>query len=334
MQPNYHAVALVTLPNERELAPRLARCADEAERARVSRGATTPTPNGPVLPDVWVFLPMAQSGGQSSVAPQGLGHNRGIVMNLNRYYRFLYRVGFTPWEQDTDSLAGQLGSLVTLEEARRTPPFGSALDLGCGSGRWSVELATRGWRVTGVDVVPRAVASARRRAQTAGVDLAFLVGDVTALRDAGIGSGFSFLLDVECFNHLNAAQRVAMGRGRHQDLRPLAHQAARMGTGAAWRTNPGDGPARARPRAADLEPARLLAVLGPTAHQPGKGRGRLGGLEGGEVVACPLDEGHPRRGQPVPKEPKTLGENGRAVGAAYPPNRHGDLLYRTRIGRP
>jgi len=133
-------------------------------------------------------------------------------MNLNRYYRFLYRVGFTPWEQDADSLAPQLSGLLTLEEARRPYPYGSALDLGCGTGRWSVELATRGWQVTGVDVVPKAVATARRRAETAGVEVAFFEGDVTALRDAGIGSGFSFLLDVECFNHLNDSQRLAMGR--------------------------------------------------------------------------------------------------------------------------
>ena len=38
------------------------------------------------------------------------------------------------------------------------------------------------------------------------------MGDVTALGGAGIGSSFSFFLDVECFNHLNDPQRRAMGR--------------------------------------------------------------------------------------------------------------------------
>jgi hypothetical protein len=66
--------------------------------------------------------------------------------------------------------------------------------------------------VTGVDVVPKAVDAARRRAHAAGLDVDFFVGDVTALRDAGIGPGFSFLLDVECFNHLGDSQRLAMGR--------------------------------------------------------------------------------------------------------------------------
>ncbi|MGH9049150.1 MAG: class I SAM-dependent methyltransferase [Acidimicrobiia bacterium] len=131
---------------------------------------------------------------------------------MSRWYRFLYRVGFTPWEQDSATAAPQFSALVAQEEATREPPYGSALDLGCGTGRWSVELARRGWQVVGVDVIPKAVEAARRRAQTAGVDVAFFEGDVTALRSAGVGSGFSFLLDVECFNHLNDSQREAMGR--------------------------------------------------------------------------------------------------------------------------
>jgi SAM-dependent methyltransferase len=131
---------------------------------------------------------------------------------MSLWYRFLYRVGFTPWESDTATLAPQISTLLAFEEARREAPYGPALDLGCGTGRWSVELARRGWQVVGVDVVPKAVLAARRRAQAAGVDVALFEGDVTALRDAGVGSGFSFFLDVECFNHLNDSQRQAMGR--------------------------------------------------------------------------------------------------------------------------
>lgn len=131
---------------------------------------------------------------------------------MSRWYRFLYRVGFTPWESDTAALTSQITSLLALEEARREPPYGPALDLGCGTGRWSVELARRGWRVVGVDVVPKAVRAARQRAQAAGVDVAFFEGDVTALRDTGVGSGFSFFLDVECFNHLDDSERQVMGR--------------------------------------------------------------------------------------------------------------------------
>lgn len=131
---------------------------------------------------------------------------------MSRWYRVLYGIGFRPWEQDADTLAPQFRSLMATVERKRKPPYGAALELGCGTGRWSVELAQRGWTVVGVDVVPKAVRAARSRAGTAGVDVSFLEGDVTELRSAGVGSGFSFILDVECFNHLSDSQREAVGR--------------------------------------------------------------------------------------------------------------------------
>jgi SAM-dependent methyltransferase len=130
---------------------------------------------------------------------------------MSRFYRFVYAVGFRPWEQDAENVAPQLRSLLAREEAGREPPYGSVLDLGCGTGRWSVELAQRGWEVTGIDLIPKAVMGARRRAAQAGVDARFVEGNVTALRAAGVGSGFRLLLDVECFNHLGDDERVTVG---------------------------------------------------------------------------------------------------------------------------
>jgi SAM-dependent methyltransferase len=123
----------------------------------------------------------------------------------------MYGVGFKPWEADADTVGEQLDKFLAIEEAQRELPYGSALDLGCGTGRWSVELARRGWSVVGVDVVPKAIHAAKRRAQEAGVDVTFIEADVAALRGAGLGTGFSFFLDVECFNHLNDTQRAAVG---------------------------------------------------------------------------------------------------------------------------
>jgi SAM-dependent methyltransferase len=124
----------------------------------------------------------------------------------------MYGLGYTPWETDAPMVGAELDGLLSGEQAIRRPPYGSALDLGCGSGRWSIELARRGWQVVGVDVVAKAVRRARRRAQDEGVDVTFIEGDVTALHDANIGTGFSFVLDIECFNHLDDAQRAAVGR--------------------------------------------------------------------------------------------------------------------------
>lgn len=130
---------------------------------------------------------------------------------MSRWYRFMYQVGLTPWESDFSLVVPQLERLAASEEAERDRPFGPALDLGCGTGRWSVLLAERGWKVTGIDVVPKAVRAARERVREEGVEVEILEGDVTALRDAGVAPGFSFFLDVECFNHLDDEQRAKVG---------------------------------------------------------------------------------------------------------------------------
>lgn len=131
---------------------------------------------------------------------------------MSRYYRLLYAVGLTPWEADADNVAPELRSIVDRVEDGLERPFGAALDLGCGTGRWSVELAERGWDVTGIDVIPKAVLGAQHRADEAGVSARFVQGSVTALRDAGVGTGYGLVLDVECFNHLSDEQRAAVGR--------------------------------------------------------------------------------------------------------------------------
>jgi SAM-dependent methyltransferase len=117
-------------------------------------------------------------------------------------YRLLYRIGFTPWERMASlPIADQIAALIACEE-RGEPPHGSALDLGCGSGIWAVELARRGWEVTGVDIAPGAIRRARRRTLDAGVGVRLVVGDVTRLAAADVGSGFRFLIDLGCLHHV------------------------------------------------------------------------------------------------------------------------------------
>lgn len=130
-------------------------------------------------------------------------------------YRMLYAVGFTPWEQiaTLPVVRGQISALFDREEQGRQPPYGRVLDVGCGSGIWAVELAQRGWQVTGVDFVPKALRRARARAAEVGVEMRLVEGDVTKLGQAGIGSGFRFVLDFGLFHdELNDEQRAAMGR--------------------------------------------------------------------------------------------------------------------------
>ena len=133
---------------------------------------------------------------------------------MSRFYSVAYRLGFTPWERAANHppAAEHVAALFSREERDRQPPFGRALDIGCGSGHWAVTLARRGWSVTGVEVVPKAVRKARERARDAGVDVQIVEGDVTALHQAGIGSGFSLVWDFGTLHGLTPAQRRAAAR--------------------------------------------------------------------------------------------------------------------------
>jgi SAM-dependent methyltransferase len=128
-------------------------------------------------------------------------------------YRFAYALGFHPWEDlaEHPPFADKLMELVSREETG-APPYGPALDIGTGSGVWAVRLAERGWQVTGVDIVERALDRARKRVEQAGVEMRLVQADVTALEEAGIGTGFRLLLDTGTFHGLSDPQRAQMAR--------------------------------------------------------------------------------------------------------------------------
>ena len=129
-------------------------------------------------------------------------------------YQLAYRIGFHPWE-DAEGHAPfveKFSELLDEEESGRDAPFGTALDLGTGSGIWAIQLAKRGWQVTAVDLVDKALQRAGERVNGAGVEVELVQGDVTSLRDAGVGSGFRLLLDTGTFHGLQDHQRLAMGQ--------------------------------------------------------------------------------------------------------------------------
>lgn len=103
----------------------------------------------------------------------------------------------------------QLAHRLDAEESERAKPLGRALDLGCGRGQYAPELVRRGWQVVGIDYTRRAIDEARRR----GIEGAtFVVADVSDLPADQLGT-FDFFLDVGCFQHFDAGQRAAAGRG-------------------------------------------------------------------------------------------------------------------------
>ncbi len=75
-----------------------------------------------------------------------------------------------------------------------------------------MKLAERGWDVTGADIVPNAIDTARERARAAGVAVRFVGGDITKLGEAGVGSEFKLILDFGLVHGLTASQRAAVGR--------------------------------------------------------------------------------------------------------------------------
>jgi cyclopropane fatty-acyl-phospholipid synthase-like methyltransferase len=129
-------------------------------------------------------------------------------------YRLAYAIGFHPWEDlaEHPPFADKLLELVAREENGQGQPYGPALDLGTGSGVWGVQLAQRGWDVTGVDIVEKALRRARDRAEAAEVDVRLVHGDVTALGESEVGTGYRLVLDTGTFHGLGEGQRKAMGR--------------------------------------------------------------------------------------------------------------------------
>ncbi|PJH75973.1 MAG: hypothetical protein CO064_03780 [Anaerolineae bacterium CG_4_9_14_0_8_um_filter_58_9] len=89
----------------------------------------------------------------------------------------------------------------------RTHQPGRALDLGCGSGTSSLALASAGWRVTGVDFVPRAIKIAKRKAKNINASVDFLVADVTRLPHSLFANSYDLVLDIGCFHSLSAEQK-------------------------------------------------------------------------------------------------------------------------------
>mgnify|MGYP004469335025 FL=1 len=67
------------------------------------------------------------------------------------------------------------------------------LDLACGFGRHSLELARRGFAVTGVDITPAYIQYAKEQAESEGLDARFLCADI---REVGFESEFDLVLNM------------------------------------------------------------------------------------------------------------------------------------------
>ena len=118
---------------------------------------------------------------------------------MSGFYTLAYAIGFRPWEQAGRQAAAEFSRLLDREASQRPAPPGRAVDLGCGTGAHTIELADRGWQAVGVNNRPRALRIARARPAACHADVTFVHGDVTSLRLDDIGGAADFFLDVGCF---------------------------------------------------------------------------------------------------------------------------------------
>jgi cyclopropane fatty-acyl-phospholipid synthase-like methyltransferase len=127
-------------------------------------------------------------------------------------YKIAYSIGFHPWEdaERHNPFVEKITKIFEREESGKTAPYGKALDIGCGSGVWGISLAKRGWDVTGIDIVNKALQRAQERIKKEHVNVKLVKDDVTELNK--IGSGYNLLLDTGTFHGLSGAQRKAMGK--------------------------------------------------------------------------------------------------------------------------
>jgi SAM-dependent methyltransferase len=130
-----------------------------------------------------------------AVAGDGLAAvcSYGMPRFYNRLIDFCQRRALAPW--------------------LKAGPGTRALDVGCGVGRWSRLLASRGASVTGVDLSPTMIAEAERRAAASGLTdrCRFVVQDSAALEVAG---SFDLILCVTMLQHMldAGALRCALQR--------------------------------------------------------------------------------------------------------------------------
>ena len=105
---------------------------------------------------------------------------------------------------------------LALEPWFDIKPGTRVLDVGCGVGRWSTLLASRGASVTGMDLSPTMIAEAKRRAGEQGIAerCRFLVQDLAEL-DAG--EKFDLVLGVTVLQHILDANALAAAVQRMTD---------------------------------------------------------------------------------------------------------------------
>jgi SAM-dependent methyltransferase len=138
------------------------------------------------------------------------------MANTDRDWNARYQSGDLPW--DSGLASRELRRVLDEEQIALC----RALELGCGTGTNAVELARRGFDVTGVDCAPRALEIAREKAAAAGVRVQWIAADVQNFGD-GLAP-FDFIFDRGCYH---CCRRVDLA-GYQATLRQVTRHGTRM----------------------------------------------------------------------------------------------------------
>ncbi len=130
-----------------------------------------------------------------------------MTRSLERQYRLMYRLGVIPWDH-----AQVPKAIFDLTEGPLSLTPGSALDMGCGTGRQSARLAALGWTVLAVDASPAAITLARRRSAAVSWQVADLRDFAVSQQLRRTSGTVSLILDVGCLHGLDGAGRTAWAR--------------------------------------------------------------------------------------------------------------------------
>lgn len=136
------------------------------------------------------------------------------------WWRSFFRGPYLDVQRQAASEADSRQEAEFIETALGLTPGARILDVPCGEGRVALELASRGYAVTGVDITPPFLADARRQAKARGLVLTLHRGDMRELPwrrqfDAAccLGGSFGFFDDDGNLGFLKAVARTLRPRG-------------------------------------------------------------------------------------------------------------------------
>jgi SAM-dependent methyltransferase len=117
------------------------------------------------------------------------------------FYELIYRFVPVDWIFGSTS---KIENFVQVAINGRIAPC-KAITLGCGVGRETIYLAKKGFDVIGLDFSPTAIKKAQRNARAAGVEVPFIVDDLTNLQH--VSGTFDLVTDFGALNDMNQKAR-------------------------------------------------------------------------------------------------------------------------------